>query len=617
MFSYKIMRFCYLQLFLFILLHAQVVLAEVKTPSRIDEFYASPSWLALVHYKKTLLGNYQSSIDTNSFFLAKNGKTNPKAELKATIKLFNSHDVKKKCLFPARYKLLKNHFSLKPFPKCKELKKFYSDIQPAGVSILFADAYMNNPSSMFGHTLFRIDTKRRGTQMLAHGINYGANVDETKTNPVIFAILGLTGGYYGTFTVKPYYDVINTYNNIENRDIWEYNLDFTDKELDLFVAHVWELGHNMARYFFFSKNCSYLLLEILDAIRPSLKLSDEFPFHAIPLDTIKAVASRDNLIKNIHYRPSRQAKIRYKYKQMSKLQKENYLKLIKDPNLSLKDLTPQECVGVLETAYQFMQYQLVKHEIDLKTFRKNSLLLLKRRNSYKENDSLKELKVGNNPSKSHESMRLSVDWGLNNNKSFEAITFHPAYHTLTDDIYGLLMGAEIVFLDTELRFYNDNKVVFQNLDLVRIQSLSPVNEMFNPLSFKASSSIARVVNPNSRDEGYVSQSEFGVGKTLEIDDNFYLYAMVNNSLSLGGFVPHNSSYSLGAEGGMLLNLSPVSLKLSSERLISTSDFSAKAKYTGEFAYHLNKNYALTIEANIKDNCRRDEYQYLAGVKIRF
>ena len=26
---------------------------------------------------------------------------------------------------------------------------------------------------------------------------------------VIFAVLGLTGGYFGTFTVKPYYDVIN------------------------------------------------------------------------------------------------------------------------------------------------------------------------------------------------------------------------------------------------------------------------------------------------------------------------------------------------------------------------------------------------------------------------
>ena len=611
------MRFCFLQFFLFILLNAQVVLAEVKASNSVDEFSALPSWLSLVHYKKNLLGNYKSSIDTDSFFLAKNGKTSPTAELKATINLFNSDDTKKKCLFPARYKLLTKYFSLRPYPKCKELKKFYSDIQPAGVSILFTDAYMNNPSSMFGHSLFRIDTKRKGTQMLAHGVNYGASVDETKTNPVIFAILGLTGGYYGTFTVKPYYDVINTYNNIENRDIWEYNLNFTDEELDLFVAHVWELGHNMARYFFFSKNCSYILLEILDAIRPSLKLSEEFPFHAIPLDTIKAVVSRDNLIKNIHYRPSRQAKICYKYKQMNKRQKKNYLELIKDPNSPLDDLTSKESVGVIETAYQFLQYELVKHEIDLKSFRKKSFVLLKRRNSYKENDLMKELKVGNNPAKSHESRRLSIGWGRNNNKSFESISFHPAYHTLTDDNYGLLMGAEIVFLDTELRFYNENKFVFQNLDLVRIKSLSPVDEMFNPLSFKISSSVERVVNPKSKDEGYISKTEFGLGKTLKIEDNFYLYAMLNNSLSLGGFMPHNSSYSVGAEGGVLLNLSPVALKLSSERLISTSDFSAKAKYAGELGFHINKNFSLFMEANIKDNYHRDERQYLSGIRVRF
>jgi hypothetical protein len=43
--------------------------------------------------------------------------------------------------------------------------------------------------------------------------------------------LGLTGGYYGGFTTKPYYDIINTYNNIENRDIWEFNLNFTPKSL--------------------------------------------------------------------------------------------------------------------------------------------------------------------------------------------------------------------------------------------------------------------------------------------------------------------------------------------------------------------------------------------------
>ena len=92
---------------------------------------------------------------------------------------------------------------------------------------------MNNPSSLFGHTLLRIDTARKGTQLLAHGANYGAYTDGE--NSVLFAVYGLTGGYYGGWTVKPYYDIINTYNNIENRDIWELNLDLTPQEIDMFV----------------------------------------------------------------------------------------------------------------------------------------------------------------------------------------------------------------------------------------------------------------------------------------------------------------------------------------------------------------------------------------------
>ena len=75
--------------------------------------------------------------------------------------------------------------------------------RPKAVTMLFTNAYMSNPSSLFGHTLFRIDTKRKGTQLLAHGANFGADTgDETG---VLYALKGLWGGYYGTFGIKPYY----------------------------------------------------------------------------------------------------------------------------------------------------------------------------------------------------------------------------------------------------------------------------------------------------------------------------------------------------------------------------------------------------------------------------
>ena len=364
-------------------------------------FESSPEWLAVVHYQEED-GGYVSTIDSDPFFLSSEGKTNPQAELQATINLFeNTDDTEKKCLFPARYKLLqKNGLVSKSYPKCKDLEQFYDDLRPAGVTLLFTDAYMNNPSSLFGHTLLRIDTARKGTQLLAHGANYGA-FTAGQENSVLFAIWGLTGGYYGGFTVKPYYDIINTYNNIENRDIWEFNLDFTPQELDFFVAHLWEVGHSQTRYYFFTQNCSYMLMEVLDAVRPSMQLAKQFPVQTIPLDTIKAVLQRQGLVKDINYRPSRQAKIRHRYTMMNDKQKEQYLEIIHEHEYDLNGLSEPEKADVLETAYQFVQYQYVAKNLELADYRKQSFKLLMARNKVSEQGSIAELDKGKEPYLTH------------------------------------------------------------------------------------------------------------------------------------------------------------------------------------------------------------------------
>lgn len=202
------------------------------------------------HYRRQWTGGYRSTIDSPGFFVSSEGKTNPQAELNATIELFETgSDEKKICLFPARYAYLRRKgLVTRRFPECREYRQFLSDVAPAGITLLFTDAYMNNPSSLFGHTLIRIDTARKGTQLLAHGMNYGAFTGDERG--VLFAVYGLTGGYYGGFTLKPYYDIINTYNNIENRDIWELQLNLTPREQKMFVAHLWELGHAQSRYYF-------------------------------------------------------------------------------------------------------------------------------------------------------------------------------------------------------------------------------------------------------------------------------------------------------------------------------------------------------------------------------
>ena len=74
--------------------------------------------------------------------------------------------------------------------------------------------------------------------------------------------------------------------------------------------HVYELDSIYSDYYFFDENCSYDLLFLLDAGRPSLNLTDQMGSWVIPIDTIKA-AKKHGLVSEAIYRPSKTTKIQY------------------------------------------------------------------------------------------------------------------------------------------------------------------------------------------------------------------------------------------------------------------------------------------------------------------
>lgn len=581
----------------------------------------SPEWLALGHYRPNIFGGYEASIDSDNFYLAEDGRTNPQAELEATVKLFNEQKDKEKiCLFQGRYLFLKKQGLIEENKiRCEEFEQFKKDLQPQGVTLLFTDAYMNNPSSLFGHTLLRIDTARKGTQLLAHGANYGAFTDG-KENGALFAIYGLTGGYYGGWTVKPYYDIINTYNNIENRDIWELNLNFSEEELDMFVAHLWEIGHTQTRYYFFTKNCSYMIMEMLDAVRPSLRLADEFWLQTIPLDTVKAVNRRPNLVKNVNYRPSRQSKIIHRAKQMNEAQEKAYLAAIKDKNYNLENLPDEQKADVLETAYQYVQYQFVKKEYDLQEYRKRSFMGLMARNRLQNQKAvMSENPDGKSPLDAHESKRITFGVGSKGGESFQEFSIRPAYHSLTDNNYGLLPGAEINFLNLKIRHYdNSHKTVLEQFNLLGIKSLSPINEMFHPISFNMGMDIARETRPDNQKEGYVLNGWVGGGAAYKPTDFLSLYFMNNLYGSYGGFLPHNQYVGIGFTGGAFVDFYRIKLLAEAEKIFASSWYGSQIRYKLEANLVLTTNWSLAAEYKYNDRQKGDdEEEFTTSVRHYF
>lgn len=581
------------------------------------EASVSEEWQRLLHYEKK--GNeYVSVVENDEFFLAPDGRTNPQAEYQATITQFNLLNDLKKCDFPARFLFLKKKGEVTgTLDACTDYQAFLEDVQPKAVTMLFTNAYMSNPSSLFGHTLFRIDTKRKGTQLLAHGANFGADTgDETG---VLYALKGLWGGYFGTFGIKPYYDIINMYNNIENRDIWEYELGFSDEELELFTAHLWEMKQAKIRYYFTSQNCSYVLLLMLEAVRADLKLSEEFQVYTAPLATLKAVHNVSGLVKHTSYRPSRQSKLQHRLAQMSKKQIIALENIIKRNEINLQSLTEEEKADVLETAYQYLQYRYVERELELADYRQKSLLLLRERSKIaNQKQYFDELKEGENPVLSHKPKQVSLLLGARRGEVFQEIGFKPIYNSLMEDSYGLLKGAEINLFETKLRHYDaKNKYSLQEVTLLDITSLSGADIMFQPFSYDIKIAYKEIFDSKTARNHGVAFVEAGAGQSYTILPDTLFYILTVPQAAWGGGLRDNAYVGASFKGGIYYNHDKVRLKFQAAQTFATDYVARGQNYTAEIGYGLTRNTMLYAEYQLFNTKYKDDESIMGGIKISF
>ena len=229
-------------------------------------------WHLLLHYRENLFGGVTSEADDPQFFLSPNGRTDPQAELESTISFLFSEELvgsskqPAQCAFIARYHWLKEQLAIDetklPLIHCERFDMWFNELNAESVTLIFASAFLDNPASMFGHTFLRVDQKGQTeqTRLLAYTINYAAEVPPD--SGALYPIKGIFGGFKGYFTTPPYYLKVQEYRDIENRDIWEYRLHFSEHQVRRLLEHAWELGSTYFDYFFFKENCSYHILSL-------------------------------------------------------------------------------------------------------------------------------------------------------------------------------------------------------------------------------------------------------------------------------------------------------------------------------------------------------------------
>ncbi|MCE4056708.1 Lnb N-terminal periplasmic domain-containing protein [Pseudomonas sp. Au-Pse12] len=525
-------------------------------PQRLQQLANDPFWISIGHYETAKLGGWRSYVSDPKFFLAADGAHHPDAELAATLKALyapaGAGDRHAQCVYPSRTRWLKAQLGLNDLPRvdCAEFTQWFKDVSPHSTVMIFPAAYLNSPSSMFGHTLLRIDqadVQSNHTALLSYAINFGAYI-EGSDNSILYAWKGLMGGYPGLFALVPYQEKLSEYRSLENRDLWEYRLNLTQVETERMVEHVWELKQIKFDYFFFDENCSYRLLELLQVARPGLRLTEQFPLTAIPTDTVKAVKDA-GLVERIDYRPSRERELLNRAQPLDPEEQQWVLKVSADQKQlqapAFKALPRDRQALIVDAAYRLERYRANGQERDPERSQRSFELL----RAINQNPAPElQIQQPGLPEDGHQSRTWQLGVGTRDDKAFAEYGLRMAYHDLNDNAEGFPLGAQIEILQMKLRQYEGNHWQLQQLDLATIRSLTPRNELLHPWSWQVTGGLERVPGKHD-DETLVSHVNGGAGGTWQLGEDTLGFVLgtvrVEHNADFAGFIAPAAGFNSG------------------------------------------------------------------------
>jgi hypothetical protein len=473
---------------------------EMIEQARLTRLADEREWHLLLHYGTNLFGQMVSEADDEGFFLSPRGKYDPEAELGATIAQFFSTDPvgrskqPAQCAFIARYHWLKERLRFDPNRlaplTCSRFDRWRAEMNPQGVSLIFPAAFLNNPASMFGHTFLRIDQRGQTeqTRLLAYTIDYAADVPEGAG--IEYAYKGIFGEYKGFFSTPPYYLKVQAYRDIENRDMWEYQLNLTPSQIDRLLMHAWEMGNAYFDYFFFKENCSYHILALLEYADPDLHLRDRFHLWTIPADTVRAVMDYPGLVGAATYRPSRSTIIKRKRALLTAEERSLSIGLMHDPDLagdsSFAALPFLRRALVLDVASDYLRYKGESDDPEVTVYKERNRRVLTERSKLAVPSAEIDIRpYTKQPDAGHRTTRMTVGGGWRNNDTFEETSFRAVYHHLLDPEPGYTPDAQIEAFAVAVRRYNRaDRVKVERATLINIVSLSPIDDLFRAPSWR-------------------------------------------------------------------------------------------------------------------------------------
>lgn len=510
-------------------------------------------WLKLVHYEESTWDALESLADGPDFFLSKNGKFSPELEFTATIKALSDksaiHGQRKwhpQCYFPERMRFLKTLGYKFPKINCPDYTEWVKSLNVDSVSFIFSSSYPNNPASMFGHTLLRLNNKKSKNELLHYAVSFSALL--TNDWGPLYVYRGLTGAYKAVFSLEPYYMKVKEYENIESRDLWEYHLNIPKDRIKVLINHLWELYSTTYFYYYFlDEHCSSVLAELLEVAMPNWELNNINRWYTLPLDIVKNIKKHPDSITSITARHSLKKKFEFHYENLNKNQTEKFHESLNNNKLENLDTT------TLDVLLDYVHYRNNIQIGDISASDRKLLnkILLARSKHEKEFKARPKLHVKENdyPDLSHEPQKLTFSTIRRRKDNLINIEFKNGYHDLLARNTGI--GETMEFEIFNFSFdYNltQSKFDIAEADLIKIKSLHNYTFYDKQFSWLIDFGLERT-EMNKCVDCHSFNFSGGGGLTHDLTTNSQLSYMLGISTEFAS--SYNKTYRIGPWFGIL------------------------------------------------------------------
>lgn len=514
-----------------------------------------------------------------------------------------------------------------PAHDCARVTEWRTTADAGSVTLVFSAYYLNNPSSAFGHTFLRLNRRERPAgekrDLLEVGVDYSADVDTD--NALVYGVKGIFGLFPGTFRRMPYYLKVREYNDVDSRDLWEYELTLSPAQVARLVDHLWELGQTWIDYWYLSENCSYHMLALLEVADPDLVLLDGLHWPVIPADTVKAVARTAGLVGKVTFRPSVRTQFLARARGLEGDEPALVEALADEPQTPLPaGLTDARRIAVLDAAQDLVDVRFARElpwEPDGEGRRRKQVLLERRAEILVPSPELDiGLPLDKRPDLGHESRRVALGGGVatgwldapREREAFATLEGRLGLHGLVDDADGYPDGAALEFLPFRVRVSLDEdaprRVWLDDLYLARVTSLVGLSRYDRKLAWRFDVGSTRLFDAGC-DACYVGRVAFGSGPALtSARGGAAIYFLVDARVESGPDLVGPWAWPVRLELGPLLGLrfraGPAALLLSGEWMWLPGVDDGLAAWTwggnGQLKITLGKAGAIDVGARLAE-----------------